>query len=310
MVKIVLMEYQHTLAGSASFSGVGLHTGVEVGIRLLPAPANHGIVFRRTDLEGFKVEAQAKNVARVSYATSLMKKGVLISTTEHLLSALMGCGVDNVVVDIDSLEVPIGDGSALPFVRLMEQVGRKQQRARRIYLQVQKPVEVSHGKRRVAVYPSDRFSYSVSCRIKFDHPLVDVQRMDFELKAEAYKGVIAPARTFGFVREVEALRQSGLVQGGSLKNAVVLTDEGVMNPEGLRFSDEFCRHKILDLIGDFALLGHPLLGHVEAEQAGHALHYALVSKLMKDKSLTKRVSSDRDRSRSVRVPPVLELVGA
>ncbi len=295
------MDYQYTLAGTASFSGIGLHSGVAVNIRLLPAPANTGIVFKRVDLEGFRVEALARNVTRVSYATSLMKKGVLISTTEHLLSALVGCGVDNVFVEIDSLEMPIGDGSALPFVRLIQRTGVKKQRGRRHYLQVLKPVEVVDGNRRVAIYPSD--SYRISYRIEFDHPLIGVQEMDFELEQEDYKTSIASARTFGFLQEAEMLRESGLVKGGSLENAVVLTPEGVMNPEGLRFPDEFCRHKILDLIGDLALVGHPVLGHVVADRAGHAMHFALVSKLLKNRSLTRLVTSRDFR-------PVLQAVTA
>ena len=283
------MDYQYTVAGAASFSGIGLHSGVAVKIRLLPAPANTGIVFKRVDLEGFRVEALARNVARVSYATSLMKKGVLISTTEHLLSALVGCGIDNVFVEIDSLETPIGDGSALPFVNLIRQAGIKRQRGRRNYLQVLKPVEVVDGDRRVTIYPSD--SYRISYRIEFDHPLIGIQEMDFELDQEDYKTSISSARTFGFLDEVEVLRESGLVQGGSLENAVVLTPEGVMNPEGLRFPDEFCRHKVLDLIGDLALVGHRVLGHVVAERAGHAMHFALVSKLLKSKSSSRLVTS-------------------
>ena len=295
------MDNQYTLAGTASFSGIGLHSGVAVNIRLLPAPANTGIVFKRVDLEGFRVEALARNVTRVSYATSLMKRGVLISTTEHLLSALVGCGVDNVFVEIDSLETPIGDGSALPFVRLIQRTGGRKQRGRRHYLQVLKPVEVVDGNRRVAIYPSD--SYRISYRIEFDHPLIGVQEMDFELEQEDYRSSIASARTFGFLQEAEMLRESGLVQGGSLENAVVLTPEGVMNPEGLRFPDEFCRHKILDLIGDLALVGHPVLGHVVADRAGHAMHFALVSKLLKNKSLTRLVTSRDFR-------PVLQAITA
>ena len=285
------MDYQYTIGRAASFSGTGLHSGVAVNIQLLPAPANSGIIFKRTDLEGFQVEALARNVARVSYATSLMKKGVLISTTEHLFSALVGCGIDNVIIEIDSLETPIGDGSALPFVQIIKQAGVKRQRGFRHYLQVLKPVEVIDGNRRMAIYPYN--GYRISYRIEFDHPLIGIQEMDFDLGNEDYKVSIAPARTFGFFQEVEMLRESGLVQGGSLENAVVLTPDSIMNPEGLRFSDEFCRHKILDLIGDLALVGHPILGYVVAERAGHAMHFALVSKLLKDRSLT-RLTTSRD----------------
>jgi len=276
------LTYQHTLASPATIYGVGLHTGARVHLRLSRAPANTGIVFRRIDLEGFTIEARAKNVARVSYATSLMKKGVLISTTEHLLSALAASGVDNVFIDIDSLEVPIIDGSALPFWRLIQQAGLKQQRARRTYVKVLRPVEVVEVNRRVSVFPADRLR--ITCRIEFSHALIGEQSMDFVPANGGYEAEVAPARTFGFLEEVERLRNSGLIRGGTLENAVVLTREGVMNPEGLRFPDEFCRHKVLDLIGDLALLGHPLIGHVVAERAGHAMHYALVSRLLREKN--------------------------
>jgi UDP-3-O-[3-hydroxymyristoyl] N-acetylglucosamine deacetylase len=277
-----ILRYQHTLASGATVCGIGLHTGARVHLRLTRAPANTGIVFRRVDLEGFTIEARAKNVARVSYATSLMRKGVLISTTEHLLSALAASGVDNAFIDIDNLEVPILDGSALPFCRLIQQAGLKQQRARRTYIKVLKPVEVVEGSRRVSAFPGDRLH--ITCRIDFSHPLIGEQSMDFVPEDGGYEDEIAPARTFGFLEEAEILRNSGLIRGGSLENAVVLTREGVMNPEGLRFPDEFCRHKILDLMGDLALLGHPLIGHVVAERAGHAMHYALVSRLRREKN--------------------------
>jgi UDP-3-O-[3-hydroxymyristoyl] N-acetylglucosamine deacetylase len=251
-------------------------------LRLTRAPANTGIVFRRIDLEGFTIEARAKNVARVSYATSLMRKGVLISTTEHLLSALAASGVDNAFIDIDNLEVPILDGSALPFCRLIQQAGLKQQRARRTYVKVLKTVEVVEGNRRVSAFPAD--GLRITCRIDFAHPLIGEQSIDFVPQDGRYEDEIAPARTFGFLEEAEILRNSGLIRGGSLENALVLTREGVMNPEGLRFPDEFCRHKILDLVGDLALMGHPLIGHVVAERAGHAMHYAFVSRLLREKN--------------------------
>ncbi len=275
------MEYQHTIASPVTLSGIGLHTGVEVNLRLVPAPSNTGIVFKRTDLEGFRIEALARNVARVSYATSLMKRGVLISTTEHLLSALAACSVDNVLVEIDNLELPILDGSALPFVRVIAQAGLRRQRAWRTYVRVLKPVEVVDGSRRIAVYPSKTFR--ITYRISFPHPLIGQQAFDFTPTPGIYETEIAPARTFGFFEEVEMLRKSGLIRGGSLENAVVLTHDSVLNPEGLRFSNEFCRHKVLDILGDLALLGCPLLGHVVAERAGHAMHIALVARLLREK---------------------------
>jgi UDP-3-O-[3-hydroxymyristoyl] N-acetylglucosamine deacetylase len=273
---------QHTLASEASLSGIGLHTGVTVSIRLLPAPANTGIVFKRTDLDGFIIEAQSRHVARVSYATSLMKKGVLISTTEHLLSALAGLEIDNAIVEIDNLELPIVDGSALPFVKLIREAGRRPQRARRKYVKILKPLELTEGSKRIAVYPSECFSSSYS--ILFPHPVIGAQSLDFAPSAGSYENDIAPARTFGFLAEVEMLLKSGLVKGGSLENVVVLDQEHVMNPEGLRFPDEFCRHKILDLIGDISLFGHPLIGHVVADRAGHAMHAQLISQLLRQKN--------------------------
>jgi UDP-3-O-[3-hydroxymyristoyl] N-acetylglucosamine deacetylase len=272
---------QYTLASEVSLSGIGLHTGVTVNLRLCPAPAHTGVVFKRTDLDGYLIEAQSRHVARVSYATSLMKKGVLISTTEHLLSALAGLGVDNAVVEIDNLELPIVDGSALPFVRLIRQAGLRKQRARRAFARILKPLELSDGAKKIAVYPAETFGASYS--IAFTHPVIGAQSVDFTPSAGWYEGDIAPARTFGFLAEVEMLLKSGLVKGGSLENVVVLDEERVLNTEGLRFPDEFCRHKILDLIGDISLFGHPIIGHVVADRAGHAMHAQLVSQLLRQK---------------------------
>lgn len=275
------MGQQHTLASEVSLSGIGLHTGVTVNLRLCPAPVHTGILFKRTDLDGFTIEAHSRHVARVSYATSLMKKGVLISTTEHLLSALAGLGVDNAIVEVDNLELPIVDGSALPFVNLIRRAGLRPQRARRAYAKVLKPVKLEENGKQIAIYPSDTFSVSYS--ILFPHPVIGAESLDFNPSNESYGSEIAPARTFGFLAEVEMLLKSGLVKGGSLENVVVLDQERVMNPEGLRFPDEFCRHKILDLIGDISLFGYPLIGHVVAERAGHAMHAQLVSQLLRRK---------------------------
>jgi UDP-3-O-[3-hydroxymyristoyl] N-acetylglucosamine deacetylase len=275
-------QRQQTITSRAALAGIGLHTGVKVNLELSPAPANTGIVFRRTDLDGFAIEALAKNVARVSYATSLMKKGVLISTTEHLLSALAACQVDNAYVDLDNLELPIMDGSALPFCKLIRAAGLRRQRAWRGRARILKPVEVADGAKRIAVYPAETFR--VTYRISFIHPLIGNQELSYRAEETNYETEVAPARTFGFMEEVEALRASGLVRGGSLENAIVLTRDGLLNPEGLRFPDEFCRHKILDLIGDLSLLGYPLIGHVVADRAGHAMHLALITRLLRDKS--------------------------
>ncbi len=278
---------QTTIARPVETSGNGLHTAVQTHLRLVPAPADTGLVFRRTDLDGFELEAKANNVARVSYATSLMKKGVLISTTEHVLAALYSSGIDNVYIELDNLEVPILDGSAEPFMRLLEQAGLQRLRKRRRYLRILKPVEVAEGDRRIGILPADEFR--ITCLIEFTHPLIGRQELKMVVNRETFGTFLAPARTFGFTEDVTRLRAMGLIRGGSLDNAIVLTPDGAMNGT-LRYPDEFCRHKALDLIGDLALLGKPLLGHVVAHKAGHALHTALVLRLMKEKDLWEEVT--------------------
>lgn len=280
---------QSTIIREASAKGVGLHTGVFGHLRLLPAPADTGIVFRRTDLGNFPIEAQGQNVARVSYATSLMKQGVWLSTTEHLLAAIYSCGIDNVYIDIDSVEVPILDGSAEPFMRMLDDAGVRKLRRRRKYLKVLKPLQVEEGDRRIGIYPADEFW--VSCYVDFTHPLVGQQQVEMVVGRESFRQLLARARTFCFERDIEPLRSMGLIRGGSLENAIVLTNDGVMNGS-LRFSDEFGRHKALDLIGDLALVGLPLLARVEAHKAGHSLHTQLVSQLLADPSLWTITTAD------------------
>jgi UDP-3-O-[3-hydroxymyristoyl] N-acetylglucosamine deacetylase len=272
--------------------GIGLHSGAPVTLRILPAPANTGIVFRRVDLDGFEVEAISRNVARVSYATSLMKKGVLISTTEHLLSAFVGMGIDNAVIELDNLELPILDGSAKPFVDLIRQAGVRKQRRPRTYIRILHALKVREGNKFIAVYPAD--NYCVAYTINFPHPLIGREAFTLELSNGNYVSKIAPARTFGFLHEAEAMRQQGLIRGASADNAVVLTRDGLVNPP-LRFQDEFVRHKILDLIGDLALIGRQVLGNVVADRAGHAMHTALVSRLLRDRTLWEETTLPDDR---------------
>jgi UDP-3-O-[3-hydroxymyristoyl] N-acetylglucosamine deacetylase len=274
--------FQSTIAREASAKGVGLHTGVFGHLRLLPAPPDTGIVFRRTDLGNFPIEAQGQNVARVSYATSLMKQGVWLSTTEHLLAAIYSCGIDNIYIDIDSVEVPILDGSAEPFMQMLDEAGVRKLRRKRKYLKVLKTLEVEEGDRRIGIYPADEFR--VSCYVDFAHPLVGRQQIEMVVGRESFRQLLARARTFCFERDIEPLRRMGLIRGGSLENAIVLTKEGVMNGS-LRYRDEFGRHKALDLIGDLALAGLPLLARVSAHKAGHSLHTQLVSQLLADPSL-------------------------
>ena len=270
---------EHTLASAIEFSGIGLHSGAPVGMRLLPATAGSGIIFRRTDLDNFEIEATGRNVAKVSYATSLMRKGVLISTTEHLLSALIGMGIDNVIVEIDNLELPILDGSALPYVQAFREAGIKTQRRRREYIRILKPVEVRENDKFIAVYPGG--GYSISYNIDFPRP-IGKSGFELDLSQGTYGTQIAPARTFGFREDEQKLRDMGLIRGVCEENAIVLTSHGVQNGP-LRFRDEFVRHKVLDLIGDLALAGHHILGRVVAERAGHAMHTSLVSRLMRDR---------------------------
>ena len=260
---------------------MGLHSGVPVQMRILPASAGTGIVFRRTDLDDFQVEATGRNVAKVSYATSLMKQGVLISTTEHVLSAFVGMGVDNAIVELDNLELPILDGSALPIVEMVQRVGLRRQKRLRQYLRVLRPAEVREGEKFIGLYPAE--SFSVSYKIYFNHPMIGEESICVDLSRGDYARDIAPARTFGFLHEAQALQNMGLIRGASEDNAIVLTREGIKNGP-LRFPDEFVRHKVLDLIGDLSLIGHQVLGRVVADRAGHAMHTALVSRLLRDTS--------------------------
>jgi UDP-3-O-[3-hydroxymyristoyl] N-acetylglucosamine deacetylase len=280
---------EQTIRTAVECRGIGLHSGAPVSLKILPAPAGSGIKFRRTDLDGFEVEATGRNVARVSYATSLMKKGVLISTTEHLLSALIGCGVDNAMVELDNLELPILDGSAQPFVEAIHRAGIRRQRRPRTYLRIRRDLELREGNKFISIHPSE--NYSVSYSIDFPHPLIGKETFTVSLSDGAYLDQIAPARTFGFLHEAEAMRRQGLIRGASESNAVVLTRDGVLNPP-LRFRDEFVRHKVLDLIGDLALLGRQVLGTVIADRAGHAMHTALVSRIMRDGSLWEETTLD------------------
>jgi UDP-3-O-[3-hydroxymyristoyl] N-acetylglucosamine deacetylase len=273
-------------------AGIGLHSGAPVHLRILPAPSGSGIIFRRVDLDGFEVEATGRNVARVSYATSLMKKGVLISTTEHVLSAFVGTGIDNAIVELDNLELPILDGSARPFVELIHQAGIRKQRRLRTYLRIRKALELREGVKFIGVYPGE--TYSVSYTINFPHPLIGKETFSVDMENGSYLREIAPARTFGSREDEQTLRNMGLIRGASSENCIVLTDHAVENPP-LRFANEFVRHKVLDLIGDLALLGKQILGNVVADRAGHAMHTALVSRLLRDRTLWEETTLDDQR---------------
>ncbi len=272
------MDAQRTLRRPISCAGIGLHSGHKVTLTLKPALADTGIIFRRTDL-GIEIPANVKNVSAVHYATVLGRDGATVETVEHLLAALVSVGIDNVVVELTHNEVPIMDGSAAPFLFLVQEAGVKRLAVPRRYLKILRPVQLSHADKRIAIYPSDHFK--VSYTISFDHPVLRHQSRTERITEQSFAESIAPARTFGFLKEVEMLRQNGLALGGSLENAVVIGDAGVLNP--LRFEDEFVRHKILDVVGDLALVGHPIIGHVVAHRGGHALHTELAAQLLHER---------------------------
>ncbi len=283
------MAYEQTIRSATECEGIGLHSGVPVHLKILPAPAGTGIVFRRIDLDGFEIEAVGRNVAKVSYATSLMKKGVLISTTEHLLAAFIGMGVDNAIVELDNLEIPILDGSAQPFVDMIVRAGLRRQRRRRTCLRIRRALELREGGKFIGVYPAE--GYSVAYTIDFPHPLIGRESFEVQLSNGQFLREIASARTFGFLDQEQAMRNMGLIRGASKDNCIVLTRDDVVNGP-LRYPDEFVRHKVLDLIGDLALLGRRIVGRVVADRAGHAMHTALVSRLLKDRSLWEETADE------------------
>jgi UDP-3-O-[3-hydroxymyristoyl] N-acetylglucosamine deacetylase len=275
------MRAQRTLRRSISCAGIGLHSGNKVTLSLKPAPADSGIRFRRSDLGGFEVPATAQHVGGINYATGLIRDAVKVDTVEHLLAALVSLGIDNAVVELNSPEVPIMDGSAAPFIYLIHEAGVKELAVARRYLKVLRPISLSRGDKRIALYPSDHFKITYS--IAFDHPMLRHQSRTIRVSEASFVDEIAAARTFTFLKEVEMLRQQGLALGGSLENAIVIGDTGVLN-SALRFDDEFVRHKILDVIGDMALVGHPIIGHLVAHRGGHALHTAFAAHVLDDSS--------------------------
>jgi len=297
------MAYRRTLKRAVGCTGIGLHSGKPVRLQLRPAPAEHGIRFRRTDL-GVEIPATLDHLARLDHATTLSRDGVSVETVEHLLSALHALGVDDALIEVDGPEVPIMDGSAAPFVILIHEAGLRPLAVPRRYLKVLKPVEIVRGSKSVRLVPADHLE--ISYTIGFDHPLLRHQAVCVRITPENFVENIAPARTFGFLREVETLRRNGLALGGSLENAVVIGESGVLNNK-LRFEDEFVRHKVLDAIGDLTLLGHPVVGRLEASRAGHALHAAVARELMATPDAWALVSHPHLPVLSVGVPPSLVL---
>ena len=273
------MICQTTIARSTAIAGIGLHTGQRINMTLRPAEAGVGIVFhRKMDKQTVTIEATSANVVDTRLATVLGKGDVRISTVEHLLSALAAYGIDNLHIDIDGPEVPIMDGSAAPFASIIEEAGQRRHPQSRKFLAIRQPVSVIDGEKRISIIPS-RF-FRITFDIAFQHPCIALQQRSVKVTPAGFRRDLAPARTFGFLRDVEMLKAAGLARGGSLENAIVVDDERILNPEGLRFQDEFVRHKILDAIGDLSLIGYPILGHVRAFKAGHDVNHQLVQKIL------------------------------
>ena len=286
------LRSQRTLAQPAACCGIGLHSGLIVNLELRPLPPSSGIIFQRVDLPGRpSVAAAVRNVTSTVFATTIESRGVRIGTVEHLLAALAGLGVDNVLVQVDAAEVPIMDGSALPFLDLVRKAGIAEQDEVQPHLRILHAVEFVEDARAAGLYPAD--ALDVTCRIAFDHPLIGEQRGSYRHDELEFVRGIGPARTFGLKRDVEILLEHGMARGGSPDNAVVLTEDAVLNEGGLRFRDEFVRHKILDCIGDLALLGYPVLGHFVGIRSGHELHARLMRKLLADPTAW-RILTDRE----------------
>ena len=273
------MRRQQTLANSVTCSGVGLHSGQPVTLTLRPAPVDTGVVFvNRNGHAGASLAASVHHLVPTELCTAISGNGFQVRTIEHVLAALSGMNVDNAYVDIDAEEAPVMDGSSAPFVKLIQSTGLVAQNKRQAYLKITQPLEVVDGTRRIRIEPSS--TPKITYTIQYDHPLIQTQTFTYEHSADAFEAEIADARTFGFLYEVEALWARGLGRGGNLDNTVVLSTDGVLNETGLRFPNEFVRHKVLDLIGDFSLLGVPFIGHLIADRSGHALHTKLVKQIL------------------------------
>ena len=274
--------HQRTLAKPVSCSGVGLHSGKNVNLTINPAPINHGIQFVRTDLSGCPaIPAHFNRVVDTSLATVIGSDGYIVSTIEHLMACFAGLSIDNALVELDDYEVPVMDGSSGPFTELVNSAGLKDQDAPRHFFVLKEPIELDEDGKQVTVYPSDTFK--ISNTIEFDHPLIGKQSYSLALTDEVFEREISRARTFGFLYEVEYMKRYGLALGGSLENAVVIDKDKILNEEGLRYPDEFVRHKILDCLGDFSLLGMPILGHLVVHKSGHAFNHAFLEKFFSQK---------------------------
>ncbi|MBW2109425.1 MAG: UDP-3-O-acyl-N-acetylglucosamine deacetylase [Deltaproteobacteria bacterium] len=285
-----MKPFQQTLRQPVQCAGVGLHSGKQVTLTIKPAPVNHGIRFVRTDLAHRPViSAHFRNVIDTSLATTLGQDGVIVSTVEHLMAALAGLHIDNALLEMDAYEAPIMDGSAGPFSVLLKEAGIVEQPAKRYCFVVKQAIELAEGDKKVGLYPSQ--IPRVTCSIDFDHPLLRKQSYSISLDDGHFEEEISHARTFGFLSEVEYLKRNGFARGGSLENAIVIDKDKILNPEGLRYDNEFIRHKILDCIGDLSLLGLPIVGHIVAHKSGHALNHCLLKSFMDHKACWETVEA-------------------
>lgn len=299
------LQRQRTLAAQVELRGIGLHSGAPVGLTLKPAPANSGIVFRRIDHRHAQdIPARAVWVGDTSLSSTLLRQGLRVATVEHLMAALAGLGVDNLLVEVDGPEVPVMDGSARPFAEAMLAAGLVQQPAVRRFIRILRPVTVSEGDRRAALFPDDT-GFHIDFSIEFDHPVLRASgdRVSLSLDPSVFLESLCAARTFGFLRDIEQLRARGLALGGGLHNAVVVDDQRVLNPEGLRYPDEFVRHKALDAIGDLYLLGNPLLGALRASKSGHALNNRLARAVLEQPDAWEFAALDESSGRVVACTP-------
>ena len=280
---MAIPTYQRTLSREVQFSGIGLHSGKTVRLTLKPAPINHGIKFVRKDLpDNPTIPARFNCVVDTSLATVIGSEGVIVSTIEHLMACLAGLSIDNVIVELDSYEVPVMDGSAGPFTRIIMGAGIQEQEAPRHFFVLKEPIELEQDGKFVGAYPDNTFK--ITCNIDFKHPIIQQQSCSIEVKDHIFEREISSARTFGFLHEVEYLKRYGLARGGSLDNAVVIDENGILNKDGLRYQDEFVRHKLLDCIGDFSLLGMPILAHIVTNKSGHAFNHAFLENFFNNKS--------------------------
>jgi len=293
--------YQRTVARPISFTGIGLHLGKKVNVTIRPAEVDTGIVFLRTDLpDPIEIKADVANVIHTKFATTLGSNGAKISTVEHLLAAFIGLGIDNARIDIDSPEVPIMDGSASPFVYLLRSVGKKVQNKPKRFLVIRRPIKVCDGDKSAVLAPFK--GLKITYTVDFNHHIIANQSYDMEFSNGNFEREICRARTFGFLKDVEVLKANGLAKGGSLDNTIVLGDFRVLNKDGLRFPDEFVRHKILDSIGDLSLLGVPVVGHLIAHKSGHSLNHRLIKKVLSSKKNWKLAAANDESILKLRVP--------